>query len=71
MVSIDKNNKSPTITLTDRVVESLKTRRQRILNGQLNCILSPFTRFREDFVGIEQCCYYTITSFTKGKVVLI
>lgn len=66
MVSIDKNNKSPTITLTDRVVESLKTRRQRILNGQLNCILSPFTRFREDFVGIEQCCYYTITSFTKG-----
>ena len=53
-------------TLRERVVENLNVRRQRILNGQLNCIPSPFKRFSNDFIGIEQSCYYTITSFTKG-----
>lgn len=53
-------------TLRERVIENLNERRQRILNGQLNCIPSPFTRFSEDFIGIEQSCYYTVTSFTKG-----
>lgn len=54
-------------TLRKRVIENLNARRQRILNGQLNCIPSPFTRFSNDFIGIEQSCYYTVTSFTKGK----
>lgn len=58
-------------TLRERVLQNLKDRRQRILEGKLNCIPSPFTRFSEDFIGIEQACYYTITSFTKGKFVLI
>ena len=58
-------------TLRSRVLANLEERRERILNGQLNCIPSPFKRFNEDFIGIEQSCYYTITSFTKGKVVLI
>lgn len=53
-------------TLRERVFSNLKERRQRILDGKLNCIPSPFTRFSEDFIGIEQSCYYTITSFTKG-----
>lgn len=53
-------------TLRDRVINNLNERRQRILNGQLNCIPSPFERFKDDFIGIEQSCYYTITSFTKG-----
>ena len=53
-------------TLRERVIENLNVRRQRILDGQLNCIPSPFKRFSEDFIGIEQACYYTITSFTKG-----
>lgn len=53
-------------TLRERVLENLNVRRQRILNGQLNCIPSPFKRFSNDFIGIEQACYYTITSFTKG-----
>ena len=53
-------------TLRERVIENLNVRRQRILNGQLNCIPSPFKRFSNDFIGIEQSCYYTITSFTKG-----
>ena len=54
------------INLRERVIANLKERRQRIINGQLNCIPSPFKRFSEDFIGIEQGCYYTITSFTKG-----
>ena len=53
-------------TLRERVIENLNSRRQRVLDGQLNCIPSPFKRFSEDFIGIEQSCYYTITSFTKG-----
>lgn len=54
------------INLKDRVIYNLEERRQRIVNGQLNCIPSPFKRFSDDFIGIEQGCYYTITSFTKG-----
>ena len=54
------------ISLRERVVDNLIERRQRILDGQLNCIPSPFKRFSEDFIGIEQSCYYTVTSFTKG-----
>lgn len=54
------------INLRERVIANLEERRQRILDGQLNCIPSPFKRFSEDFIGIEQSCYYTITSFTKG-----
>lgn len=54
------------ISLRERVIANLEERRQRILDGQLNCIPSPFKRFSEDFIGIEQGCYYTITSFTKG-----
>lgn len=57
-------------SLRDRVVYNLAERRQRILDGQLNCIPPPFKRFSEDFIGIEQSCYYTVTSFTKGKLVL-
>lgn len=52
--------------LRDRVLTNLKERRQRLLNNQLNCIPSPFKRFSNDFIGIEQGCYTTITSFTKG-----
>lgn len=52
--------------LTTRVVANLEERRQRLLDGQLNCIPSPFKRFSNDFIGIEQGCYYTCTSFTKG-----
>lgn len=56
--------------LTTRVVANLEERRQRLLDGQLNCIPSPFKRFSNDFIGIEQGCYYTCTSFTKGKFIV-
>lgn len=50
----------------ERVILNLKKRRQRVLEGKVNCIPSKFERFSNDFIGIEQSCYYTITSFTKG-----
>lgn len=53
-------------TLRERVITNLQERRNRLLGGHLNCIQSPFKRFSEDFIGVEQACYYTITSFTKG-----
>ena len=54
------------MNLRERVLLNLSERRDRIINGYLNCIPSPFKRFSNDFIGIEQSCYYTITSFTKG-----
>ena len=54
--------------LRERVLQYLEERRERIINGQVNSIPSPFIRFTDDFIGIEQSTYYTITSFTKGKV---
>ena len=53
-------------SLKERVFDNIKYRRDRLLNNQLNCIPSPFKRFREDFVGIEQACHYVITAGTKG-----
>ena len=52
--------------LRERVLNYLEERRERILNGQVNSIPSPFPRFTDDFIGIEQSTYYTVTSFTKG-----
>lgn len=52
--------------LYDKTMDSLENRRRRILEGGVNCIPSPFKRFKEDFCGIEQSTYYVVTSFTKG-----
>ena len=54
------------ISLRDRVMLSLKERRERLLNNKLNCIPSPFKRFREDFIGIEQGSHIVVTASTKG-----
>lgn len=52
-------------SLVTRVVEDLRSRRERIIGGQINCIPSPFKRFSNDFVGIEQGCYYVVTGGPK------
>lgn len=44
----------------------LQQRRQNILEGKVNCIPSPFTSFRQDFVGIEQETYYCVTANQKA-----
>ena len=55
-----------TNSLVNRTLQQLDDRRERILNGGVNCIPSPFGRFIDDFYGIEQSTYYVVTSFTKG-----
>lgn len=56
------------MNLVERVVSQLKERRNRVLNGEVNCIPSAFPRFRNDFVGIEQGRYYLISAHQKcGK----
>lgn len=54
------------MSLINRVIQDLKERRQNVIDGNINSILSPFKRFRSDFIGIEQAQYVTITSSTKG-----
>ena len=57
-----------TKSLRERVIAGLEERRERLFNNQLNCIPSPFKRFREDFIGIEQACHYVVTASTKGII---
>lgn len=51
----------------ERVLDYFKLRRQKILDGGINCIPLPFTRFREELPGIEQDRYYVITGGTKSS----
>lgn len=53
--------------LFERTQQSLIKRKQNVESGNVNSIPSPFPRFRNDFVGLEQSTYSIITSFTKGK----
>ena len=52
--------------LIDRVMKGLKERRNNLVNGNINSIPSPFKRFSNDFVGIEQSQYIVVTAPTKG-----
>lgn len=57
--------------LIDEVIQGIQDKRDNILAGNINSIPSPFERFRNDFIGIEQAQYITITSQTKvGKTQL-
>ena len=53
-------------SLYDKTLHEIEDKRQRIIDGGVNCIPSPFKRFMNDFCGIEQDTYYCVTSFTKG-----
>ena len=53
--------------LIDRVIDNLVQRRENILSGNINSIPSPFKRFRDDFIGIEQGQYVVVTAPTKGS----
>lgn len=55
-----------TESTTDKVVESLVTRRQNVLNGGVNCIPLPFQRFRSEIPGIEQGQYVVVTANQKS-----
>lgn len=53
-------------TLRGRTLELLRKRKNNLLEGGINCIPTPFSRFGNDFIGIEQSTYYCVTSSTKG-----
>ena len=52
--------------LIDETLKYLHERRQNLIDGKVNCIPSPFTSFRQDFVGIEQETYYCVTANQKA-----
>lgn len=54
----------------ERVLQGLEERRLNIINGNINCIPSPFTRFLDDFPGIEQGKYYIVSAATKVAIVI-
>ena len=54
------------MNLIERVLGNLEKRKERILSGNINCIPSSLTRFRSDFIGIEQGKYYLISGHQKG-----
>lgn len=54
------------MSLIDRILDTLDNRRKRILEGDINCIPSPFRRLSNSFPGIEQDKYYLISGATKG-----
>ena len=59
------------MTLINRTLDYLEERRNKILNGGINSIPSPFVRFSNEFIGIEQKKYYIVTANTKvGKTQL-
>ena len=55
------------MSLKERVLTNLRKRKEKIINGGINSIPSPFVRFSDDFIGIEQSSYYVVTSSTKGS----
>lgn len=52
--------------IIEKTINNLKEKRERALQGKINCIPSPFKRFSQDFIGIEKGMFTIITSFTKG-----
>ena len=56
------------MNLIERTKVYIKERADKIRNGGVNCISSPFIRFRQEFIGTEQKKYYIVTANTKvGK----
>lgn len=53
--------------IKDRIIKTLVRRRNKVINGGVNCIPLPFERFREVFPGIEQRKYYVLTGGTKSS----
>ena len=59
------------LNLIERTLSNIEERRQKIINGDINCIPSPFDCFSNDFVGIQQGKYYVVSAHQKcGKTQL-
>ena len=82
MISGTNNSQTPSAVLTRTgpvhgnvsttdVLQDLKSRRNNVLAGKINCIPFPFKRFSESIPGVEQEQYVVITASTKaGKTML-
>ena len=53
------------MSLFKRVIGTVEDKRQRILDGKINCIPWGFPRFEREAPGIEQGKYYLITANSK------
>jgi len=54
--------------MINETLRYLHQRQENLNSGRINCIPSPFAKFRQDFVGIEQETYYIVTANQKcGK----
>ena len=53
--------------LIQRTIQTIEERRERILEGRVNCIPSPLSTFRYDFPGVEQGTYYLISGASKSS----
>ena len=49
------------MNVVDRTLYGIQEKRERLLRGGINSIPSRFTRFRSEFIGIEQKKYYIVT----------
>ena len=54
------------MSLVERVIDGLEERRERIINGDINCIPFTFNKLRSILPGIEQAKYYLISGNTKS-----
>lgn len=52
--------------MINRLLKYLKDRRERILNGEINCIPFTFKRFSNELPGIEKGKYYLVSGNTKA-----
>lgn len=54
------------MALIQRVLSNLEERRKKVLEGGINCIPSPFSKFKTDFPGVEQGKFYLISGASKS-----
>lgn len=54
-------------SLREQIIHSLEESRNNVLEGGINCIPIPFTRFRSDFPGIRKKFYYLVSGATKSS----
>lgn len=64
---MEMNGQEQCYSLINRTVEMLRKRRERAVNGDINCIPLPFRRFRNDLPGVEQGTYYLISGLSKAS----
>ena len=55
------------MSLREEIRSQLILNREIILQGGVNCIPSPFNRFRQYFPGIRKGFYYVVTGATKSS----